>query len=211
MFIRAYLRASTDGQDASRARESLLAFAKSQGADVATCYTENASGAQADRPELLRLIADSYPGDVLLVESIDRLTRLPADDWQKLKVAIDDRGLRIVAVDLPTSYQCMKPSNGDAFTDRMLAAINGMMIDMGAAIARKDYEQRRERQAQGIVKAKADGKYKGRKVDHALHRRVLKWLEAGNGIRETARNCECSTTTVMRIRDKDLEAKEAQQ
>lgn len=210
MFIRAYLRASTIEQDASRARESLLAFAVSKGVVIASWYTENASGAQADRPALLELLADSHPGDVILVESIDRLTRLPADDWQKLKGAIDSRGLRIVALDLPTSYQGMTPSNGDPFTDRMLAAINGMMIEMGAAIARKDYEQRRERQAQGIAKAKKAGTYTGRKVDHALHRRVLKWLAAGNGIRETARQCDCSTTTVMRIRDQEA-AKEAQQ
>lgn len=34
-----------------------------------------------------------------------------------------------------------------------------MLMEMMAALARKDYEQRRERQAQGIEKAKAAGKY----------------------------------------------------
>ncbi|GAB3386548.1 hypothetical protein GCM10027514_27390 [Azotobacter armeniacus] len=86
---------------------------------------------------------------MLLLESIDRLSRLPAEDWNKLKAAIDSKGLRIVALDLPTSHQGMRDTKGDEFTDRMLAAINGMMIEMMAAIARKDYEQRRERQAQG--------------------------------------------------------------
>lgn len=37
---------------------------------------------------------------------------------------------------------------------------NSMLVEMMAAIARKDYEQRRERQAQGIEKAKAEGKYR---------------------------------------------------
>ena len=46
----------------------------------------------------------------------------------------------------------MKDTAGDEFTSRMLDAINRMMLDMLAAIARKDYEQRRERQAQGIEK-----------------------------------------------------------
>ena len=49
---------------------------------VASWYTENASGATTNRPELHRLLSDSQPGDVLLVEAIDRLSRLPADDWQ---------------------------------------------------------------------------------------------------------------------------------
>lgn len=201
MFIRAYLRASTIEQDASRAREALEQFAASHDQVIAAEYMENASGAKADRPELLRLLKDAKKGDVLLVESIDRLSRLPAEDWKKLKAAIDSKGLRIVALDLPTSHQGMADTKGDEFTGRMLSAINSMLVEMMAAIARKDYEQRRERQAQGIDKAKAEGKYKGRPVDADLHKRVKELLKAGLGIRATARHADCSTTTVLRIRD----------
>lgn len=116
-------------------------------------------------------LKDARKGDVLLVESIDRLSRLPVD-WQKLKATIDAKGLRVVAIDLPTSHQGMRDTKGDEFTDRMLGAINSMLVEMMAAIARKDYEQRRERQAQGIEKAKAAGKYQGRQVDADLHKRV---------------------------------------
>ncbi|MFF7064444.1 recombinase family protein [Pseudomonas sp. NPDC008258] len=201
MFIRAYLRASTDEQDAGRARASLEKFASDHNKVIACEYLENASGATADRPELLRLLKDARKGDVLLVESIDRLSRLPADDWTKLKGAIDAKGLRIVALDLPTSHQGMRDTQDDEFTGRMLAAINSMLVEMMAAIARKDYEQRRERQAQGIRKAKAAGKYQGRPVDEELHKRVKELLSAGLGIRATARHAACSTTTVLRIRD----------
>ncbi|RPU12670.1 recombinase family protein [Pseudomonas aeruginosa] len=200
MFIRAYLRASTDEQDAGRARTSLEKFASDHNKVIACEYLENASGAAADRPELLRLLKDARKGDVLLVESIDRLSRLPADDWAKLKSAIDAKGLRIVALDLPTSHQGMRDTQGDEFTRRMPAAINSMLVEMMAAIARKDYEQRRERQAQGIQKAKAAGKYQGRPVDEELHKRVKELLGAGLGIRATARHASCSTTTVLRIR-----------
>ncbi|EPJ3823873.1 recombinase family protein [Pseudomonas aeruginosa] len=200
MFIRAYLRASTDEQDAGRARTFLEKFASDHNKVIACEYLENASGAAADRPELLRLLKDARKGDVLLVESIDRLSRLPADDWAKLKSAIDAKGLRIVALDLPTSHQGMRDTQGDEFTRRMLAAINSMLVEMMAAIARKDYEQRRERQAQGIQKAKAAGKYQGRPVDEELHKRVKELLGAGLGIRATARHASCSTTTVLRIR-----------
>lgn len=201
MFIRTYLRASTVEQDASRARESLEQFVGSHGQAIAAEYTENASGAKADRPELLRLLKDARKGDVLLVESIDRLSRLPAEDWQRLKAAIDSKGLRIVALDLPTSHQGMQDTKGDEFTARMLAAINSMLVEMMAAIARKDYEQRRERQAQGIKKAKASGKYQGRQIDEDLHKRVRELLAAGLGIRATARHASCSTTTVLKVRD----------
>lgn len=47
----------------------------------------------------------------------------------------------------------------------MLAAINSMLVEMIAAIARKNYEQRRERQTQGIQKAKTAGKFVNRPVD----------------------------------------------
>ncbi|WP_179179974.1 recombinase family protein [Pseudomonas sivasensis] len=201
MFIRAYLRASTEEQDAGRARASLEQFASDHNKVIASVYLENASGATADRPELLRLLKDARKGDVLLVESIDRLSRLPVEDWQKLKAAIDSKGLRIVALDLPTSHQGMQDTKGDEFTGRMLGAINSMLVEMMAAIARKDYEQRRERQAQGIEKAKAAGKYQGRPVDADLHKRVTELLGTGLGIRATARHADCSTTTVLRIRD----------
>jgi DNA invertase Pin-like site-specific DNA recombinase len=201
MFIRAYLRASTEEQDAGRARESLEQFAADHDQSIANVYLENASGASADRPELARLLKDARKGDVLLVESIDRLSRLSSEEWQKLRAAIDSKGLRIVALDLPTSHQGMRDTKGDEFTSRMLGAINSMLVEMMAAIARKDYEQRRERQAQGIDKAKAAGKYQGRPVDEDLHKRVKELIKAGLGIRATARHAGCSTTTVLRIKE----------
>jgi DNA invertase Pin-like site-specific DNA recombinase len=52
----------------------------------------------------------------------------------------------------------------DDFTARMFDAIDGMMLDVLAAVARKDYEDRRRRHMQGQAKAKAkaEGKYVGR-------------------------------------------------
>ena len=47
----------------------------------------------------------------------------------------------------------------------MFAAINARMLDMLAAVARKDCEDRRRRQAQGTTKAKAAGAYRGRPED----------------------------------------------
>ena len=71
MFVRAYLRASTDDQDASRAKDQLQAFAAERGLSVAAWYVENESGAKLSRPELFRLLSDSQAGDVLLIEQVD--------------------------------------------------------------------------------------------------------------------------------------------
>lgn len=64
MFLRAYLRASTKEQDANRAKDDLIAFAKERGLKIAAFYIENESGASLDRPELFRLLSDSQPVSV---------------------------------------------------------------------------------------------------------------------------------------------------
>jgi DNA invertase Pin-like site-specific DNA recombinase len=136
MFVRAYLRASTDEQDANRAKDQLKAFAAERGLKIAACYTENESGAKLARPELFRLLADSEPGDVLLVEQVDRLSRLTAADWERLKAELTARRVRVVALDLPTSWM-MATNAADEFTGRMFEAINGMLLDMLAAVPGK--------------------------------------------------------------------------
>src|ERR1700744_2263434 len=164
MFVRAYLRASTSDQDANRAREQLRSFAAERKLSIAAWYVENESGAKLARPELFRLLADVPPGDVLLVEQVDRLSRLTAEDWERLKTELTARRVRVVALDLPTSWM-MATSTPDEFTSRMFEAINGMLLDMLAAVARKDYDDRRGRQAQGPGKAEAEGLYRGRPED----------------------------------------------
>jgi len=67
----------------------------------------------------------------------------------------------------------------DEFTDSMFSALNSMMLDMLAAIARKDYVSRRERSTQGVQKAKAAGKYKGRVEDTERNLLIQKHLKAG--------------------------------
>ena len=71
-FVRAYLRASTDEQDAQRARSILDQFTHERGVSICNYYAENESGARLDRPELFRLLADCRPHDVLLIEDVDR-------------------------------------------------------------------------------------------------------------------------------------------
>ena len=201
MMIRGYLRASTTEQDANRAKDQLRAFAVEHGRRVASWYVENESGATLERPELFRLLSDCEPGDVLLVEQVDRLARLNESDWLKLRTELQAKGVLVVALDLPTSHQAMQPARaGDDFTGRMLGAINTMLLDMLAAVARKDYEDRRRRQAQGIEKAKAEGAYKGRQIDESLHQRVRELLADGKSIRKVAELIGCSTQTVQRVK-----------
>jgi DNA invertase Pin-like site-specific DNA recombinase len=125
------------------------------------------------------LLADCEPGDVLLVEQVDRLSRLTSSDWTKLRGEIEAKQVRIVALDLPTSWSLATP--GDEFTARMLAAVNGMMLDVLAAVARKDYEDRRRRQAEAARKRLLASTKGARKTKRAILRLPRCWAMGGRG------------------------------
>lgn len=197
MFVRAYLRASTSEQDATRARGALERFAADRGLKIAARYVENESGAKLHRPELFRLLADCQPGDVLLVEQVDRLSRLTAPDWLHLRAEIDAKQVRIVALDLPTSWTLAAPP--DEFTGRMFAAVNSMMLDVLAAVARKDYDDRRRRQAEGTARAKAAGLYKGRPENRTRNTAIASMLKAKQPWQQIMDATGCSRGTVAKI------------
>jgi DNA invertase Pin-like site-specific DNA recombinase len=197
MNARAYLRASTSEQDAERARKQVEAFAAERGLPIVGTYVENESGAKLARPELFRLIADSRSGDVLLVEQVDRLSRLSDPDWRKLRAELEARQIRVVALDLPTSWQLAAP--GDEFTARMFAALNAMMLDMLAAVARKDYEDRRRRQAHGIAKAKAAGAYRGRPENTDRNAGIAGMLRSGMSWTAIQGATGCSRATIAKV------------
>ena len=198
-FIRCYLRASTEDQNALRARESIIAFAEQHKAKIASFYVDNFSGRKLERPELNRLLNDAQMGDVILIESIDRLTRLTASDWDALKDKLRKKKLKICAVDLPTSHSCIGASVLEGFAGDVLEAVNNMLVDILASMASKDYELRRERASQGQARAKAEGKYQGRQPDKQLHEKVKTYLEAGKSYSEVMELAGCSRGTVAKI------------
>lgn len=200
MFVFGYLRASTSELDACRAKNALKAFANQNGHRIAGWYIDNVSGTTMNRPELIRLLGDAEPGDVILIEQVDRLTRLDDAGWETLRKQITDKQLAIVSLDLPTSHLALSSTVSDDFTRSMLKAVNSMMLDMLAAIARKDYEDPRRRQSEGISKAKAEGKYRGRVANVQKHEliRTLR-LVNGKSLRETARLAGVSKMTVIRV------------
>ncbi len=196
-IVRAYLRASTNEQDANRARKHLQAFAEQHGFTITTYYSENVSGSTLERPELLRLLSEAGAGDILLVEQIDRLARLNQDDWQTLKHRINSKGLKIVSPELPTSQALLNQSEG--FTGAVLQAVNGMLLDLLAATARKDYEDRRRRQAEGIEKAKQKGKFKGRQEDTKKQNAIRAMLQMGSSYSEIMDSLSCSRALIAKV------------
>jgi DNA invertase Pin-like site-specific DNA recombinase len=123
MKARLYLRASTKEQDSHRAEQILREFAADRGMTIAAIYAENISGTKLERPELIRLLDEAEPAEVLLCESVDRLSRLSQDEWKQLRSMIECKGLRLVVVDLPTTHQL---ANSDDIASQVLTVINDM-------------------------------------------------------------------------------------
>ena len=93
-IARIYLRVSTEEQDLTR-QAAIEHSTRAAGYYIAGVYREKASGARADRPELLRMIADLQPGEVVVAEKIDRISRLPLAEAEQLVGSIRAKGARL--------------------------------------------------------------------------------------------------------------------
>lgn len=193
---RIYQRVSTDQQDLSRQRV-LEEQARANGYYVAGVYREKASGTTAERPELQRMIADLQPGEVVIAEKIDRISRLPLADAEKLVATIKDKGARLAIPGVVDLTELVAESNGVAKI--VLESVQSMLLRLALQMAREDWETRRERQKQGIALAKDQGKYRGRRADLATHKRIIALRKAGHTIAQTAELAGCSTAQVKRI------------
>ncbi|TVO39908.1 recombinase family protein [Vibrio algivorus] len=203
MYIFGHLRASTSDQNAKRSQSTLQQFVQDKGFRIAGWYIENESGASLQRPKLLRLLDDAAKGDAIIIEQIDRLSRMDEKSWFTLKEMLHEKELKVISLDLPTSHVAFTPQITDEFTGSMIKAINSMMMDMLAAIARKDYQDRRRRQAEGINKAKEEGKYRGRQADSDLHEKIYQLRVINKlSISDTAKLTNVSNRTVIRVAKK---------
>jgi DNA invertase Pin-like site-specific DNA recombinase len=193
---RLYLRVSTEEQDLTR-QADIEQSTRAAGYYVAGVYREKASGARADRPELLRMIADLQPGEVVVAEKIDRISRLPLAEAEQLVNSIRAKGAKLVVPGLVDLSEIAAAADGVAKI--VLESVQALLLKLALQMARDDYETRRERQRQGVQLAKAAGKYVGRVPDRATHQRIVTLRSAGQTIKRTAELTGCSESQVKRI------------
>ncbi|SCC71975.1 recombinase family protein [Acinetobacter albensis] len=194
MTIRIYVRASTKDQDAERALDDLKKFSTSiHGVTVE--YIENESGTKLNRPILNKLLGEAENGDTLLVESVDRLSRLKQDEFEILKGRIKEKGLKLVVADLPTTHMLI--SSDDTITGSILNLINNMLIDLLATMARLDNDKRRERIKQGLERS--GYKPSGKKADTIKHSRIKELDSKGLTKEEIAKAVGYGVATVYRV------------
>ena len=196
-----YLRASSKDQDAGRAKDMLLAFVADHDLVVAEIYSENITGTKLNRPELMRLLSQAQPGDVLLVESVDRLSRMEPEDWALLKLILQEKKLRLIVEDLPTTHRQADKS----ISGQLMAVINDMLLDLTATMARLSHQKRVERIRQALKNKRAadpgwspPGKQKNVKLWDSINRLLVKLPSAT--AHEIAILASCGVATVYRVK-----------
>ena len=197
---RIYQRVSTENQELER-QDSLLTLAREQGFYIAGVYRVKASGVDPNRPELEKLINDLQEGDFLIAEKIDRISRLPLAQAEKLIERIKAKGAKLLIPGI-IDLSDVKADTSDKIAEIVLDTMQTMLLKIALQMARDDYETRRKRQKEGIEIAKKNGKYTGRKAtinENAIHT----MLNNGLSISKTAEIAKCSISSVKRIAKKN--------
>ncbi|CAI9121345.1 recombinase family protein [Brytella acorum] len=149
-------------------------------------YAERISGAKTDRPELTAALDHMRPGDVLVVTKPDRLARSTADLLRHVDT-LKAKGCGLIVLSMNgTMLDTTNPTSK-------------LMLTMLAAVAEFERDIMKERQAEGIAKAKMEGKYKGRKPSARNQEEEVRAL-AAQGIKPTeiARKLGMGRTSVYR-------------
>jgi DNA invertase Pin-like site-specific DNA recombinase len=178
-MIYGYARVSSQEQDHSLQEATLLE------AGCTVVRAEKVSGTKLEgRAELDLLLQFMRPGDTLMVTRIDRLAR-SIRDLQNIVYDLKQRGIALKATEQPVDTST---AAGKAF------------LDMLGVFAEFETNLRKERQIEGISKAKTEGKYQGRKK--SINDEEIRRLSSeGLGKSEIANKLGINRSSVYRALD----------
>ena len=176
MTIYGYARISTADQDLTIQEEAL----KASGCEM--IRSEKVSGTSTDgRDELNTLLEFVREGDELVVTRVDRLAR-SVFDLQKIVRDLKSKGVALRATEQPIDTSTPE---GKCF------------LDMLGVFAEFETNLRKERQMEGIEKAKAAGKFKGRPASIDKNR-ILELKASGMNPTQIAKEMGISRVSVYR-------------
>lgn len=177
-----YARVSTTDQNLDAQLEQL----QTAGADK--IFKEKISGVKRNRPQLTELLNYIREGDSVVVTKLDRIARSTKHLLEIVEL-LQDKGVefKVLNINLDTSTPTGK-----------------LMLTMLGAIATFEREMMLERQAEGIAKAKAEGKYKGRKpTARAKSKEILEMAATGATRQAIADQLGIGVASVYRVLKKD--------
>ena len=162
-----YIRVSTTEQNEDRQRIAL----EGKGVAAAHIYMDKQSGKDFDRPQYKRLVRRLRPGDLLYVQSIDRLGRNYQEIQTQWRILTKELGVDLCVLDMPL----LDTRNGK---DLMGTFIADLVLQILSFVAQNERENIRQRQAAGIAAAKARGVRCGRPprpLPENYHSAYVKW------------------------------------
>src|ERR1700720_2055086 len=174
-----YARVSTYGQTLDAQLKQL------RGEGCTKIYREKANGARPDRRELLKLLKNLTPGDVVTVTRIDRLARSTFDLFGIVKRIVDAKA----------QFRSLAEPWADTGTrtGRLMLAVLGGLADVERDLIRT-------RTAEGRSRAKAQGKHMGRppSLTSAQQKEAIRRRAQGATLRELADSYDRSIATMRR-------------
>jgi len=150
-------------------------------------YEDKASGTNTNRPQLQEMLNNLRKGDEVVCWSIDRLARSITDLHSIIKT-ITDKG---------ASVSFMKENM--TFTGDESNPMNKLMLNLLGSVYEFETAIRKERQLEGIAKAKAKGVYKGRTTSDRLKENIIKLYLDKVSQRAIAKELNTSLSNVQRV------------
>jgi len=148
-----YIRVSTTDQNEDRQLDAMTVL----GLPAEHIFIDKLSGKNFNRPAYQALIAQLKPGDLLYIQSIDRLGRNYEDIQTQWRILTKDKGVDIAVLDMPL----LDTRQGK---DLMGTFIADLVLQILSFVAQNERENIRNRQAQGIAAAKTRGVRFGRPI-----------------------------------------------
>lgn len=187
MSIYGYIRVSSKDQNEDR---QLIALHKS-GVEDRFIYMDKISGKNFNRPQYKKLVEKLKSGDLLYIQSIDRLGRNYEEIQNQWRILTKKKNVDICVIDMPL----LDTRQGK---DLMGTFIADLVLQILSFVAQNEREYIRKRQAEGIVAAKAKGIKFGRPPFplpdnfHAVHKA---WRTKNLTLRQAAAACNMPVGT----------------
>lgn len=169
-------------------------------------YLDKQSGKDFNRPKYKRLVSKLKKGDLLYIQSIDRLGRNYEEIQTQWRYLTKVKEVDVAVIDMPL----LDTRNGKDLMGTFLADI---VLQVLSFVAQNERENIRKRQAQGIAAAKARGLKFGRPVidvPSEFPRLVTQWRNGEIKVEEAAKRCNMSVATFYRrLREYDCKNESA--
>lgn len=152
-----YNRVSTKEQHLDRGRERIKSFCREHGYLLEKIYEDKQTAKNFERPRYIVLKEDVLrQGDTLIIPEYDRLGRV--DQTKKELEYYTDRGIRVIFLDIPTTYMDFSSLN-DSMAEMIMECVNRMLIEFYDCIARSELKRKQKRQREGIEEMKNRGEW----------------------------------------------------